>query len=166
MCHSVILHPYITCVALHNSTSFLQGWVKSSLTRGGALSLQRPQSATLLAATRGRRRLFPAFPLLLLRLVRQKAGERLCTWDERHRQAFLCGGQTWEKSSNMSLIWNYLNESLSEFKTKKKKKNHTWLGCCLATIRGHICKINREASLLINTHVGGSYITIQEHKLV
>lgn len=28
MCHSVISHPYITCVAIHNSTSFLQWWVK------------------------------------------------------------------------------------------------------------------------------------------
>lgn len=37
MCLPVILHTYITCVTIHNSTSFLQWWVKCPLYSGAAL---------------------------------------------------------------------------------------------------------------------------------
>lgn len=103
----------------------------SSLFRSGSLSLHRPESATLLAATRGRRRLFLVLPLFLVWLVRQKAGERLCTWDESHRQGTPCEEEERERSvtrfvmvSVIKLVF-YQRKSLSNM-MKLLLSNHPW----------------------------------------
>lgn len=93
---SIILHTYITCVTIHNSTFFLQWWVNCPLYSAAALSLKRAQVATLIAATRGRRRLFLLLPPFRFWLVGQKVGESLCSRDERHCQAIFCEEKIWE----------------------------------------------------------------------
>lgn len=85
----IFLHPF------YNRGQSVRFW------RSDAVSLKRSQAATGFTATRGRRRLFLLLALLRLRLVRQEAGERLCSRNESHCQATSCGRKKKKKGGEL-----------------------------------------------------------------
>lgn len=90
----------------------LQQWAKCPVLfffPSSSLSLKGSPAAGGFAATRGRRRLFPLLALLLpLRLIRQKAGKRLCSGDKSHCQAGACREKKWRREESIEPLFLFL----------------------------------------------------------
>lgn len=86
--HLVMIYYTSLYIFLH---PFYNGGQSVQYYSSNSVSLKGSQAATSFTATRGRRCLFLMLALLLFWLIRQKAGEGLCSRDESHWQAASCG---------------------------------------------------------------------------